>query len=433
MNKVSDKKPYYLLDNAGLAFEPPDDGHSYFFGYYDKSPFDATDRLLLSHRTSFDGRRIIADDEADVGYWNIETKKFTKVGVTRAFNWQQGSHLQWMPPDFQTQVVYNDRRDGRFVSIVYSLKTGKETVYPCPIYAVHPSGRFALAANYERLYFCRPGYSYMGAVNEKWDVPIHCDDGIYRLDFQTGGVSLLVRTRDVVNFAYLPDLEQCDNWLEHMMWNPSGTRFAFLHRWDTGNGGHKTRLFTANAEGQTLYMFSDAGFYSHMNWKNDKVFTIWTLVPSGKTKAIRSILTGPSFLYKTVKLGYQVIKMMLGKKRTHQLAWNAAYIDFTDQSEEYAILGKDVLPDNGHNTWSHDERYMLTDTYQDDDFYRHLWIYDSENNSTESIGKFYSLYNDSEYRADLHPRWSRNERMIAVDSAHTENRKLIVLSATRKE
>lgn len=428
MNKSADRQTYYLYDNAQIAFEPPDDGHSYFFGYYDKSPFDATDTLLLTHRTDFDGRPITADDVAEVGYWNIETGEFTKIGITRAFNWQQGSHLQWMPPDFQSRIIYNDRRDGRFVSVVFSLETGQETVYPCPIYAIHPSGRFALAANYERLYFCRPGYNYMGVINEKWNVPIHEEDGIYKLDFQTGEISLLIRTRDIVNFAYHSELESCDNWLEHMMWNPSGTRFAFLHRWDTGNGGHKTRLFTADADGQDLFMFPDVGFYSHMNWKNDQVFTIWALVPSGRTKAMQSLSTGPSFLYQTAKLAYQPIKMMLGKKRAAQLVRNAAYINYTDKSEEYATLGKDVLPDNGHNTWSHDERYMLTDTYQDDDLYRHVWIYDSENNTTKSIGKFYSLYNDSVYRADLHPRWSRNEKLIAIDSAHSKYRKTIVIT-----
>ncbi len=423
---------FELNQESKIIFETPDDGYSYFFGYYDKSPLDISNHYLLCHRVGFDGRDIRADDSADVGFWDIEEAVFHRVGRTRAFNWQQGSHLQWLPPDFKSRIIYNDRRNGKFVSIICNLETSQETIYPFPIYTVHPSGKFALAVNYERLYFCRPGYNYMGVANEKWNVPIHEEDGIFRVDFETGKVSLLLRTREVVNFAPKPELEKCDNWLEHMMWNKTGSRFAFLHRWEIEDGLHKTRLFTANEHGEDLFMLPDLGFYSHMGWKNDNEFTIWSQIPSQKTNVINFFASSSGRIFSVANFFLKVLRSVLGEKRAAQITSRDSYITYRDRSNKFTILDREVLPSNGHNTWSRDERYMLSDTYNDENNYRHLVIFDEKNNSVERIGKFYSTYNNSGYRADLHPRFSHDENMIVIDSAHRKNRGMIIIKRPKE-
>jgi len=406
-----------------------DQDFSHFFGYYDKSPLNSGGNLMLAHRVSFDGRPVTENDKAEVGYYDLDSGEWYSLGQTRAFNWQQGAMLQWLPPDYASRVIYNDRKADQFVSVIVDVETGQREVIPFPVYAVHPSGTFALAANYERLYFCRPGYNYQGVVKPKWDRPIHEEDGIFRVDLRTGDVELLISTRQVCDMGNLPSgAEQYNHWLEHMMWNPSGSRFAFLHRWDDPPGGHTTRLFTANADGSDIYMFPDTGFYSHMGWRTDDEFTIWTLKPktmvrrlvSKKELSLLRRIVRPPYRWVRDHLLTEVMQASLRKK----LGGEQAYLQMWDRSDKVEVLGENVLTHNGHNTWSPINRnIMLTDTYADDEQFRHLLLYFKDVDKVVEIGRFYSPFNESVYRCDLHPRWSRRGRQVIIDSAHEGRRR----------
>jgi hypothetical protein len=392
---------------------------------------------MLAHRVSFDGRAVTEDDEAEVGYYDLDNGQWHRLGVTKAFNWQQGAMLQWLPPDYASRVIYNDREENRFVSTIVDVETEGQKMIPFPIYAVHPSGRFALAANYERLYFCRPGYNYQGVVNPKWDCPIHEEDGIFRVDLETGEVELLISTRQVCDMGELPpDAEAYNHWLEHMMWNPSGSRFAFLHRWDNPPGGHTTRLFTANADGSDIYQFPDVGFYSHMGWHTDEVFTIWTRKPKPfasqllpKRTSLLRRMARPFYRWMRDHLFPETMDKNLKKKVKGR---GKVYLQMWDRSRKTKVLGEGVLTHNGHNTWSPVNRdIMLTDTYADEESFRHLLLYFEDANEVVEIGRFFSPFNRSGYRCDLHPRWSRDGTEVVIDSAHKGRRQIFVFNVEK--
>jgi len=422
-------KPLYELYNGSqLLFETPNDGYSYFFGYYDKSPLNRDNTMLLAHRVAFDGRDVEEGDEADVGYFDLDSGKYNVIGKTRAFNWQQGSHLQWLPPAFDRVVLYNDCRDGKFVCIRYEIDTQQEKVLPLSIYAVHPSGSYALCVNYERLYYCRPGYRYFGVVNPKWDTPYQEDDGIFKVDLETGEVSQLISTADIVHKSPLSVMQREYNWLEHMMWNPSGTRFAFFHRWDNGRGAQPTRLYTADSAGGEIHTFPDTLFYSHMGWKNDHEFTIWAEPPSVKGQALKKV-RDYGVIYDLLRGIYQPFKAVMPKKGNKKILSLSAYLTYVDKEKSFdpSILPLEELPVNGHNTWTKDEKLMLTDSYQDDESYRWLWLYDANERKRKNLGKFYSMYNDCGYRVDLHPRISVDEQLIVIDAGYFKQRKILLL------
>lgn len=414
-----------MSDAVSIRFETPST-HSHFFGYYDKSPLDATGSRLLCHRADFDGRPITADDTATVGYWDLETERFVALGETAAFNWQQGAMLQWLPPDYESRVLYNDRADNSFVSVLVDTETGTERRFPRPIYAVHPSGEFALAANYERLYHCRPGYNYRGVDRQKWDRPMHEDDGIYRVDLDTGATEQILSTPEVCNVDSKPVFERRDNWLEHMLWNPSGTRFAFFHRWADGNGSHGTRLFTAAPDGSNLYMFPDTEFYSHMGWHTDDRFTIWTTKPSVSQRTVDTVQRSPT-LKRLVRPVYRFARDRVLGDRAERALPRQMFVEFRDQSESFSTVGEGVIEENGHNTWSDDGRWMLTDTYADEDATRRLFVWDDKRDRLHTLGTFETEYAGSVYRCDLHPRWNHDDDLIVVDSAHEPNRQMLVL------
>ena len=393
-----------------------------FFGYYDKPPLNVTGNKLLAHRTRFDGRDIGPNDTAEIGYWDISSNTFVSLGTTRAFNWQQGAMLQWLPPDYNSKIIYNDRTEDSFISVILDIRTREKKIIPSSIYTVHPSGKFALGVNYEHFYFCRPGYNYQGVVNPKWDKYIHEEDGIFSIDLEGGKVDLLISTRQICNTNHLPEMEHAYNWLEHMVWNPSGTRFAFLHRWQTKNGGHVTRLFTANADGSDIFMFPHSGFYSHMGWRNDQEFTIW----GNKVTTARKVGAGVDrheTLRKIIWPGYRFLKKTFLRKSLERMLPTAAYLECWDRTGRVEVLNKGVLTNDGHNSWSKDERWMLTDTYEDAQSYRHLLLYDSQKNELIELGRFYSPYNECAYRCDLHPRFDHSEKYVVIDSAHQNGKR----------
>jgi len=419
---------YELYNDFKIAFETPDDGYSYFFGYYDKSPLNKSNTKLLAHRVSFDGRDVRDGDVADVGYFDLSTKNFHKVDETLAWNWQQGSQLQWMPPAFEDEIIYNSIRNEKFVSIRYNICAKEKRVIPFPVYVIHPNGKEALAVNYERLYWCRPGYNYQNIKNSEWNMPIHPNDGIFRVDLETGNVKLIIRTQDVVDMSPNENILSSNNWLEHMMYNPSGNRFLFFYRWSV-NGVDKSRFFTCARDGADIVMYPDCGFYSHYDWSDDKSLIVWTYEPQSPKRNGRNIIEKikEQPIAKLLKPLYRVLKPVIPDKIKRGIACESNLIMFQDITLNYNILGDSCLQGNGHTTVIEANKLLLNDSYQDNDLFRHLYYYDLIKNKRIDVGKFYSMYNDCGYRCDLHPRLSINDDLIIIDSAHAEKRKIFVI------
>lgn len=94
-----------------------------------------------------------------------------------------------------------------------------------------------------------------------------------------------------------------------------------------------------------------------------------------------------------------------------------------------SILNKYAL--SGHIVWYKDKINLLTDTYHDKDNFRWLYIYNTQTNELKKIAKFYSFYNNTGYRCDLHPRISLDESLISIDVAINEKRKQVVLKVEK--
>jgi len=422
-------KKFNLDHNFEIFFETPDDNHSYFFGYYDKSPLDINNSKLLVHRASFDGRKVADGDLVQVGYFDLKINKYIKIDETLAWNWQQGSNLQWLPPDYSNKVIYNNIHKDKFISIIYDINSKKKKIIPFPIYSVHPNGKEALGINYERLYWCREGYNYQNIKANKWNVPYHKEDGISKIDLITGKTNLIISTNLICKIKKFDDIENKNNWLEHIMYNPSGNRFIFFHRW--GNEDKvKSRVFSANKNGKDLYLYPDVFFYSHYSWISDNLLSIWTLLKNetnSLSKKTFKIVYKNKILKNILKFVYNKISNLLSLNLKLKLHPQAKLHIFKDKSNKPIIIDNEILFTNGHQTWFNDKKRVLIDSYEDKHSYRHLIIYDSGNNNYQKIGTFYSMYNESEFRCDLHPRLSKDNKFIVIDSAHRKKRKILVI------
>lgn len=105
----------------------PDDGYEYFYGYYDKSPWDSMDRYMIAIKVKQAYKSVAPKEPGVVGLIDTENgNKFYKIGTTHAWNVQQSCMAQWMGPDFKSRIIYNDFRNGKYCSVIYSLKTRSE-------------------------------------------------------------------------------------------------------------------------------------------------------------------------------------------------------------------------------------------------------------------------------------------------------------------
>lgn len=124
---------------------PDDSEHEYFFGYYDKSPWDITDRYMLCLKANDTWSDVSPKEKADILLIDTEKsesdpERVKKIAETSAWNVQQSCMLQWLGPDFKDRILFNDYRDGKYVSVILNLKTMTEKIIPAPVYTVSSDG-----------------------------------------------------------------------------------------------------------------------------------------------------------------------------------------------------------------------------------------------------------------------------------------------------
>lgn len=285
----------------------------HWFGYYDKLEFDPTSRYVLGMEVDFEHRSPQPDNVIKVGMVDLDDKdRWIELGSTKAWNWQQGCMLQWLPGS-KSEVVWNDREDGHFVCHILDVHTQKKRTLPVPVYTVSPDARWGLACDFRRLNDTRPGYGYAGLPDPHRDVLAPTESGIWKIDLATGKQTLIVAVADVVKFPNPErDWQGAKHWFNHLLVSPDGSRFIFLHRWrgEKEGKGFGTRMFTVGADGKDLHVLDPFGRTSHFIWRDPQHILAWALHPSH----------GERFYL---------------------------YQDRTDRVE---VVGKDVMTVNGHCT-----------------------------------------------------------------------------------
>lgn len=372
----------------------------HWFGYYDKLEFDPTNRFVLSNQVDFEHRSPTGDDVIRVGMVDLQDNdRWIELGTSRAWGWQQGCMLQWRPGS-PSEVLWNDREGDHYLCRIHDVKSGTTRTLPHPLYTVSPDGRWGLSIDFARLNNLRPGYGYAGIPDRNIDVKAPEDVGIRRVDLQTGESKLIV---SLAQAAAIPHhngpVTGFWNWFNHLLINPDGTRFIFLHRWreqydprKREGSGFITRLFTANADGSDLYMLDPSGFTSHFVWRDPEHVCAWTR-PQGH------------------KDGFYL---------------------FRDRTREVQQVGAGVMTVNGHNTYvpGTDYEWILNDTYpQGKERLQNPYLYHVPSNRRVDLGRFHlpPAYT-GEWRCDNHPRSSNDGRLVVIDSPHTgEGRQLHLL------
>ncbi len=398
MVKRSCKRAYQLVSYAtskekfkyegDVVRVSPDDGYEYFYGYYDKSPWDVEDRYMIAIKVKHTYKSVAPKEPAVVGLIDTQNdNKYNKIGVTHSWNVQQGCMAQWLGPDFKSRIIYNDFRNGEYCSVIYSVKNKKEEkVLSMPVYDVARDGSFALSLDFSRLHRMRPGYGYSNLSElTKGDL---CPDKtcIWKMNILSGEVIELFKYTDMAAFEPDESMRGAEHKVNHLMISPNGKRFMVLHRWFQKGRKH-TRLVTVNVDKTQMYNLSDDVFVSHCYWKNDN-----------------EIL---SFLRKK-------------DNKDH-------YYLMKDKTREYRMYWPE-LNNDGHCSYSPDGKLIITDTYPNRKRIASVYLCTEEDNRSRMISRVFVPFRyDNDCRCDLHPRWNRKGDKICIDSVHNGRRGLYII------
>ena len=373
-----------------VRISPYDKEHEYFFGYYDKCPWDATGRYILCMRAKDTWSKPDPLGVADILIIDTTGEVQTKVlASTHCWNVQQGCMAQWLGPDFSSRVIFNDIREGRYVSVVKEVKSGKEIVLPLPVYSVSADGKTALSLDFSRLHNLRPGYGYAELPETTEGKILPDTTAIWKLDIGSGKTTELLKYTDFARFQPRPEMEEKGSVhkVNHLMISPDGKRFMVLYRWFCGQRKY-TRLITCGIDGNDMYLLSDDDMVSHCYWKNDSEILAFERKKDG----------GP---------GYYLMK---------------------DKTQEWTHLWP-KLNNDGHPSYSPvDGNVVVFDTYPNKARIQEVKVasdLDLEGSQINTIAKVFAPFKyDNDTRCDLHPRWSRDGKKVCVDSVFEGHRGL---------
>jgi hypothetical protein len=337
------------------------------FFFYQCQQFDPTDRYILGMRIHCQNRDVRPTDRAEIGFVDLQSGyKWTRIGETTAWNWQQGARLQWRPGS--DEILWNDRSDDgtRYVCRVYNFKTGARRTLPRPIYTPSPDGTAALTHDFERMK--HGGTPYIGIEDKYASQYAPQETGLWRMDLNTGEATLIVSLEKMARIAYPqgPPSSGC-LYIFREGWNPSGSRFiAFVK--DPDNKFDKA--FSMTPDGAEVRYFYNLP--SHHEWRDD-----------------RCVLDGRGYYF------------------------------YEDDGTGKAKGGLFESSYNGHVSYipGPGGDWIISDTYAVDGC-QYLFMYHIPAKRFVPLAKLKSTAPTNVYRVDLHPRLSRDRRIVSIDATH---------------
>jgi len=337
------------------------------FWFFEGLQFDESSRYALAMSVDFQNRDVTPTDRGQIGYIDLQNNnKWTKIGETTAWNWQQGCRLTWRGGS--QEILWNDRADdgSHFVCRAYDFKTGARRVLPRPIYDVSRDGAFALTHDFQRMKHGGTNYVGIAERSEKEIAP--ADIGIEKMDMNTGRLELLISLKRMAEIAFPQGYSGKTNlYFFREGWNPSGTRFiAFLKNADrpTYTGG-----WSISADGKDVRLFYLNP--SHHAWVDDN-----------------TILEGHHFSL------------------------------FKDDGSGSPLPVVDAVDANFDTTVLPGCQWFLLDTYPLKGF-QYVLLYHRPSRLFVPLAK---LKNTAQvgtiHRVDIHARATRDSRTVCIDSSH---------------
>ena len=219
--------------------------------------------------------------------------------------------------------------------------------------------------------------------------PAPADDGLWLVNMANDFNELIISLAEIASFEPEESMIGADHYFNHVLWNPRGDRFFFLHLWRCPNGRRLARACVWDLYAARYKLLGPRGLVSHHCWIDDD----------------------------------HVVVFASNSDNRH------AYQVFAVDGSRVAVLGTGQLTKDGHPSMSpHGSHHMITDTYPDRLAEQRLLLFTPAVGKLRQLARFYSpLRFRGEIRCDLHPRWNRAGSAVCVDSAHRGSRHLCII------
>ena len=422
----------------------PDDQWQYWFGYYDKNPLSLDGTRLLAHRVRFCDRFPSPNDVAEVGFvtgWHESKPTFHRLAETHAWNWQQGAMLRWHTTEDGKQVIaFNDIEDRRSIFRILNLDGEEVERWGVAPYAFGANGD-AATLSFGRLSRLRPEYGYPALQDPNPNDPSPERDGIYYIKDGTAELIVSINQLDQITGGNSPraggDLHQHVN---HIMFNPSGNRICFMHRFDRSDGILQSRLFTSDLKGNDVRLLFE-GMCSHYDWMDDETILAWC----GKRSLLGDGNAPKSIKQRAMTVARRTLKPIyyaMGKPRIlMNKIMKDSYLLIKDVdvrangAPDPQLFAAGELTCDGHCTFNRGGvapgRWVVTDGYPDLKSRQPLFLWDVKHDSGIEIGRWHTPRSlDRELRVDLHPRFNEDATIVCIDSAMEDRRRMYLVDVS---
>lgn len=419
--KLSENWITRTMNNRIVAETPVDE--NCFIGFHDVIPWSPDNRCLAIHRAHPDYFAMTdCTKPIEVCLWFPETGEIQPLDTTCAWNFQQGSRLQWVPGQKST-LAFNVIEDGKTVSVFRNTETGERRMLPAAIYAFSPDGKISISPNFTTLAHRWMAYGYM-PLREQAEPRDQNEDGLWQLDVATGQTRLFLSTQRAAEFEAMAHADPSSHFLCHASFSPDGERIVFLHRFFSADGGLFTRMIATDRKAQNMVLLAQEKV-SHFDWLDAETLVVWARFTGGGLAQARSrgVLNSP------------VLKPMLGIARKFTGRWKKRLL-----SESYyrisirdpkrrARYGWPSLDADGHPMVARTHGWLATDFYPDRTHKLPAILYHSGRQTRVDAHVFLHRPRsaDSDVKCDLHPRWDRTERQVAVDTCEAGYRQVRIL------
>jgi hypothetical protein len=395
-----------------------------FIGFHDIIPWSHDNSMLAIHRANPDYFELSAcDNPIDICLWNPESGEIQAIDSTRGWNLQQGSRLQWVPAH-PGILAFNAIENNKAVGVLRDIHSGERRVFDTPIYTFSPNGKTSITVNFTRLAHMWKAYGYPAlAVN-----PLVQDvdgDGLWKLDLETGTSELFISTRRAAEFEATSEVNAEDHFLCHVSFSPNGERIAFLDRYFSKDYALVTRMIVTDKNAKAFKIVAQGGV-SHFDWIDNDTILVWTRFSSAlATMRSRGVLGSP-LLKPLLKLG----RSFKGTWKKRLLSEAYYGISVVDPSNRFRF-GFPELNSDGHPMIARSHPWVLTDFYPDAKNQMPVMLYRPEDQRRIDLHRFthHPRSKHTDDKCDLHPRWNRDETLVAVDTCEDGYRQVRILDA----
>jgi hypothetical protein len=390
LNAIDYSKPYQLTKK----------GSHHFFGYYGISPWSQNERYFICLETDFQDHMPHFGESARILLIDFKENETKIIATTRAWNFQQGAMLHWLPTNPNKKIIFNDTDGETVFSTIVNIETGEQRKLPMGINAIGNKKNIAVCVNFNRLRKCRKTVSYPCKTTGITDSHPP-DDGLYIMDLESGEHNLIISYDDIWKAS-----EKTRNmskikwfgrklWFNHPVLNFSDTRLFFLARYRAFFRYLISSMWTIDIDGDDLYSLVDYGHkLSHFAWMSDEDIMV------------------------TMKL----------EDFNHR-----SYVILKDKSNERQLFAENLLKRDGHPSLSPDKTMLATDTYRIDKK-RFIFLCDLLQNpvQVEKITSFNTnKISFSQLRCDPHPRWNHTGDKLCYDGLGRNGRQIYLIDINR--